>query len=536
MGDNTDGSPNLHAITAPNNLTMKSVWVGLGPLLSGGRGYVFEAGDQIRFSALTTGIVTFPILYQRLGYIAISAAELNLFFSPSGAVQANEQPLVEIYRPAGAVESTFLYERGPRYPVHQAGTPTASLSVTTGVLPGDCAIVFAAAGATVNLEAMNPSVHSFGIWLDAQRGRPIPVVPNGIQAHRKSLIRFSGVKVAGTLINGLGQWDALNQYDELPQEQGSVVRLTVADQTQTNGSILLVNQERGDVSLSLGQSQIRTADDQPLLSITKSVIGSANALRGGFGCTDAGSVVAYAGKVFWFCARREEVLRYDRNGITPLALTYKARIRIAAAARAYAGNPVRGAFDPRRQEYLLQFPAKINAYGGLTLVYSDRHEAWADELSLHPEGAIGIGNELISWKDGAAWRHIPSAPQGTFFGQYTAPQLTFTLAQPAGVAKQFKDVAIESRSLWLPTFASTDTALTTQMLAPWFIQREGVYRAGLRRAGNSPGFPTVYSALDNGLPLIGTRLTVVLTAAPNASPLTAISISYIPRTGQSMGV
>lgn len=44
----------------------------------------------------------------------------------------------------------------------------------------------------------------------------------------------------------------------------------------------------------------------------------------------------------------------------------------------------------------------------------------------------------------------------------------------------------------------------------------------------------IYRALNDGAPLIGTRLTVTLTAPPNALPLTAASISWTPRSGQGM--
>lgn len=44
----------------------------------------------------------------------------------------------------------------------------------------------------------------------------------------------------------------------------------------------------------------------------------------------------------------------------------------------------------------------------------------------------------------------------------------------------------------------------------------------------------LYRALDNGVPLIGTRLTVTLVAPVNAQPLTAVSVSHTPRTGQNM--
>ena len=42
----------------------------------------------------------------------------------------------------------------------------------------------------------------------------------------------------------------------------------------------------------------------------------------------------------------------------------------------------------------------------------------------------------------------------------------------------------------------------------------------------------VYRQLDNGDPLIGTRLSITLTCPLLAAPLTAVSVSWTPRSGQ----
>ena len=247
------------------------------------------------------------------------------------------------------------------------------------------------------------------------------------------------------------------------------------------------------------------------------------------------TVVAFAGKVFFWCQRRAELLRYDRNGLTPLGLTHKFRNRLADAARRYAGAAVTGCFHPHgdRKEYLLTF-GPANGLPGLTLVYSDLREAWADAVSAQPEAGLALGSELLSWQNGAGWRHTPDGPGATFYGVYAAPQLTLAVARPGGVAKRFHDLAVESASLWLATQLKTDTNLASFMREGWFTRREGVYRAGLRRASNSPGFPTIYHALDNGIPLTGTQLTITLTAPASAAPLTAVSLSTTPRSGQGM--
>lgn len=464
----------------------------------------------------------FPVLVDDGTYQANPAQ--NKRYNPATVTTTVESP-VPLYRLVRHTTTT---------------TTVANTNIFSGPLAAEMArrleADLAARGKTGTTTAAVAADAEAARWLDmSYGGRPGLVVPAALQqVRRPALLRFSEKKVAGTQLNGLSQWDALSQYDELPQELGAVTRLSAAAQAQTDTRIILVNQEKGEASLSLGRGQIQTADDQVLLTVSKDVIGSHNPLRGGCGCQHPASVVAYAGKVFFWSQARQELLRYDRNGLVPLGETYKARERLESVARQYTGANVRGCVDPARKEYWLTFEP-VGALPGATLVYNEDREAWADALSAVPEAGMGVDTELITWKAGALWRHSPGAAQATFYGVYTAPSLTFTVGQQPG-ARQFKDVAIESASLWPPTALLTDTGLASRTLRHWFTWREGIWRAGFRRAENTPGFPTVYHALDNGDVLIGTRLTVTLTAPLAALPLTACSASFLPRSGQQMGV
>ena len=516
LGDNAQNQPILQDTGA---LAGKGpIWIDLGELPKVGSGYTFapDSGDRVRF--LDAAGEDYPILYQRGKYIAVGRPVNELTFL-SGNDPLPSLTRLEIYTPRKVAGP--MYERGPRYPIART-SDGATYTTIFGVLSGDAFVrgvppTSLSGGYLSVMESMfaNEVPHTPN-WLDmSYSGRPAYALPVALQKTRRpALIRFSGVKVAGTQLNGLGQWEPLSQYDELAQEQGGITRLSVADQTQTDGSILLVNQERGATSLSLGRSQIQTADGEPLLAITKAVIGGSNALRGGFGCTDPASVVPYAGKVFYYSRHRAELLRYDRNGLTPLGLTYKARTLLEELARTHAGAAVRGAFDPQRKEYRLTYAA-VGKLPARTLVFSERREAWAGDSTGHGESGMGVNNELVLFDAGSLWRHTVAAPPATFFGTYTAPQITFTVAQGAGIAKQFRDIAIESGSLWLPTGLVTDTYLNSRTLGSWFTQREGVWRSGLRRAQRLP------------LPVVPTLLPGILLPAARTAPVAPL-VEYLP--------
>jgi hypothetical protein len=550
-GDGEGGAPMLSNLDSGGSAANKAIWVSLTPLLTGGRGYTFEQGDRLRFPAITSAPADFPILYTRSGYAAISAAALSVFYDTQGNTLNDFLPIVEVYRPAALVDSPVLYERGPRYAIDSPGTDFRAFSVSSGVLAGDAYLVpFQFGGATQTLEAVNPGLSDYELWLDASRGRAIPVLPAGAQTRRSSLVRYSGVKVAGTKLMGLSVWDATGQ-DDLPQQQRAVVRLAVADQTQADGSLLLCVQERGAESRYLGQTALQQADGQTTLALTKGVMGGGNALRGGYGCLPrhAATLVSFGGKAWWWCQERSEYVRYAQNGITPLGLTYQFRTRLSALASLLGHRAAHGGYDPRRDELWLTFPAPAtvllpgtgdldqlpqeptNEPAGQTLVWSERRETWADACSALPEHMAHAGDTLLSFRDGAAWVHTTDerAVVGSFFGFVAAPTLRFTVVAGAGGAKLWKNINLESESKWLPTSLIIGRAgqppMQSQMKAPWLTYLEGMYKGAFRRDENSAG------GLLNGRPLVGERLHVELTAPDDPTPLAAATLGWVPRSG-----
>ena len=383
------------------------------------------------------------------------------------------------------------------------------------------------------------------LWLDASYGgRPAVVVPTQLQqVRRRALERFSGVKVAGTEINGLSRWEALNQYDKLPQEDGSVTGLALASQSQTTGKVLLAIMEKGVVSLYLGQQPIQTSADSVLISQTREVIGGDNDLDISLGCVDPATIANHDSKVFWYCREYAELVRYNK-GLTRLAFTYKFRTRLRELATRYSVGKVTGCFDPRREEYWLTFHPTEAEPIGTTVVWSERREAWADEVSAVPTVGAGLHNELLTWQGGDLYRHLPTAPVATFYGVYQPYSVTLVTCQPDEAAKRWMSLEVRTNGdLWNATKISTDTGQLSRTKAEWWEKREGAYRltTGLRRAENTPGFPSIWAALDRGNPLVSPRLTITFSgpsAAPaaNPQPLTLVVVSWLLRAGQTLGV
>ncbi len=370
-------------------------------------------------------------------------------------------------------------------------------------------------------------------WLDISLGgRPGAVVPRALQRVRRNIERYSGQKQQGNLINGLSRWEALNQYDKFPQEQGDITALVLADQSQTDGSVLLTLQQRGGVSQYLNQRPATIGQADQLL-LTSEVIGGDNTLKGRFGCTDPASVVGYAGKVFSFCRERAELVRYN-NGLVPLALTYKFRFRLEALTALYAQARVTGCFDPRREEYWLTFHPS-GELPGVTVYWSERNQRWGDKYATVPTAGAAVNNELLTWDGADLHRHTPDAPVGTFFGRYTAPSVTFVAALPgAGLAKTWQEIAVRSLAQWVPTLLTTPAGQRSRILPRWQRYIEAAWRAAVRRDVNSPGFRGDQTkALHDGRVLQSEALSVTLTCPQDKpAPLAGASADYLINSGQ----
>ena len=376
------------------------------------------------------------------------------------------------------------------------------------------------------------------VWLDmGYGGRPGLVVPLPLQrVRRKTLITFCGVKQQGNRINGLSQWDALNQYEGIPQEQGAVTRLLVADQAQSDGTVLLALQEFGPVSLQLGRGQLTTADGRELLTITRNVIGGSNTLRGGYGCVDPGTALVQAGKAFYLCRERAELLRYDRNGNVALGETYRCHTRLRQALAAHADSVAIGCYEPRRKEYWLTLlPRAANAQP-LTLVFADRpgREGWVDACTSAHEAGLALGDELFTWKGGKLARHTPDAPIGTFFDVFAPSVVKFEPANPgARLTKTWKSIAVHSRARWLPTLLANADGQVSRVLPAWLKYAGGIWRAALRRDENTPGPGTPGRKLHGGRELQSVAIAVTLTAeADTDEVLTACGLGFTVATDQ----
>ncbi|GAA4391877.1 hypothetical protein [Hymenobacter koreensis] len=519
--------PDLRPIRENGLAFVQAVWFDLSGLAQTNRGYTFSPDSGDRLTLLNSG-VDVPILYQRGNFVAISPRFLDIL----AQFPTNDAVPVEIYTPGLATAGPDLYTAGPVHAVlHDTdaqGNPRRSLSVASGVLTGDAYLV-PAEGNQPGRESTTPGTVPSPVWLNAARGRIAAVLAPDQQVSRlPTALAFSGPRAAGTQTNGLSAWEPLNVDDQrIPREIGPLTALAVADDTQAQGSVMLVLASYGCASLGLGVSQARQTSGGNLLVEVDRVIGYVNVLSGGYGCQHPQTVSTDGkGRVFFFDGRRNEWCRYAQNGVTPLGQIAKFRTALDAVAPSRLTG---AAYDPLREEAWL-------LTGDNCLVWSERRETYAGTRSNPAEAAVGLpGFGLLSFQGGQPWLHDAQAPYGSHFGAYVTPRVTLTSAEAPRLAKEWRTVAVEGEAAWTPINALADTLRQTRLATEDLTFLDGVWQAPWKRDETSPGYASRLLARHYGRLLVGRTLRVLLEPPVGAEDarLTAVSLSWLPRAGQA---
>ncbi len=382
----------------------------------------------------------------------------------------------------------------------------------------------------IRVEAMSPDDAHYARWLHG-RTRPTAARLLG-QVRRAATLRVTGALVPGTRLNGLTTMDALNEK-ELAREQGACVALVLADQTHAEGTVLLALQERGGETFYLGQVQLAQATGQPLIAVTDQLLSPGNPLSRGLGTTHPASVAHYGGRAWYWDGLRNEVVRYDRNGVLGLAAQYKFVQRCRELATRFIGQPVVGYYDPAREEYLLTFGRPNNEeLPSETIGFSEKAGGFIDHYGFMPEWGTGAGNQLLTFQGGVPHRHAPELPRNTFYGQRSASQITLVAGGESNeVEKTWTGVNQEATPLWVPLVLSNAAGQVSTMLRDWFTRNRTTWQGSIRRDQNTPGLPRA-RALHEGHKLQSPLLQVVLECdTDQPASLQQVSFNYAQNAG-----
>lgn len=500
--------------------------VGIGidtaALVQAGLGYVFAEGDVcVIYSDAGLESYELPVIGQSGNYIIVKAFDLG---------DLSTQTIVyEIYTPYVQTDIEPFYEVGNMYRILNPGTGSREHEVLTDILAPDSYVLTRNFNSVTYLaETMSPNDLYYKRW-DNDGGKLNIITKVGQQVKENS-ISYSDTFIAGTSVNGLSTFEALNEKP-LPVECGAIKKLQLTAKVSEQGSVMLAICERETASLYLGEVQVVGSSSNAFLAQSQDVIGTINILKGSYGTANPESVIEYRGNVYWFDRDNGRFAQYSLNGLFPIS-NYKCTRFWKLFAEQYAAMSasdiealgsrpyVFSGIDPHNNELLVSIPKLSNTpprgflpdypsviypfdildFQAKSMVYRLDREPnfWQGSYSIPAEMFISAQNELYSFKDGSLYLHNDETSFSNFYGVQNKPRIMFLSNQVPNRPKSYNSAAIESNKV--PTFVYFYTeypyAQSSDLVDFDFEVREGTFYAPIYR---NKLVPTATGMLTTGL-------------------------------------
>jgi hypothetical protein len=324
--------------------------------------------------------------------------QLKLTLTASGDVQA---ALINIAKQTAVSNGVVMTLNGDRIKPIVSTTYNANsiVSGTTSKL-----VIRASSTATAN-----------PFW-NISAGKPTVLVSKNLNpTGRKNTIRYGGNYVAGTKINNLSSFFALDSAD-VPIENGEIVSLQRASRLQGNGTMLLALCQNETAYILLGEQELTQANNQGVLSISSNVIGTIRNLGYNFGLQDKQSVFNYKGNVWWWDNYNKKVIKYNDKGIELVSDTY---MRSAFLTKSGAAK---FAFDPFYNTCFVSIGGETTSLG-----YSDTLNRWISTYSFKSDYAESYGDKMVLFKSGIVYKSLQSGFNAFLGAGAVDSTITFTL-------------------------------------------------------------------------------------------------------------
>lgn len=248
-------------------------------------------------------------------------------------------------------------------------------------------------------------------------GKPVLAITESTvttAANRKGTIRHGGNYVAGTKVNNLSSFFALDSAD-VPVENGGITSLQRASRLQGTGTMLLALCEKESAYVLLGEQELTNANNSTTLAITSNVIGTVRNLGYNYGLQDKLSVMNQKGNIWWWDDFNKKVIRYSENGIELVSDVFMRSYFLTKSGSA------RLAYDPFYNMCFIGIGSDTYSLG-----YSDTLKRWVAKYSFKPDFSENFGDKMVIFKSGVAYKSLQSGYANFFGTNYTA-DITLTL-------------------------------------------------------------------------------------------------------------
>jgi hypothetical protein len=259
------------------------------------------------------------------------------------------------------------------------------------------------------------SATSRQFW-NTSAGKPTVLVSKNLNpTARKNTIRYGGNYVAGTKINNLSSFFALDSAD-VPIENGEIVSLQRASRLQGNGTMLLALCQNETAYILLGEQELTQGNNQGILSISSNVIGTIRNLGYNFGLQDKQSSFNYKGNIWWWDNYNKKVIKYNDQGIELVSDTYMRSAFLTKSGTA------KFAFDPFYNTCFVSIGSETTSLG-----YSDTLKRWVATYSFKPDYAESYGDKMVLFKNGIVYKSLQSGYNAFLSASAVDSTITFTL-------------------------------------------------------------------------------------------------------------
>lgn len=271
-------------------------------------------------------------------------------------------------------------------------------------------------GTTSKLVLRASSTATANQFWNTSAGKPTVLVSKNLNpTGRKNTIRYGGNYVAGTKINNLSSFFALDSAD-VPVENGEIVSLQRASRLQGNGTMLLALCQNESAYVLLGEQELTQSNNQGILSISSNVIGTIRNLGYNYGLQEKQSVFNYKGNVWWWDDYNKKIIKYNEQGIELVSDTFMRSHFLTKSGAA------RFAFDPFYNMCFVSIGSDTTSIG-----YSDTLKRWISTYAFKTDFAESYGDKMVLFKSGIVYKSLQSGYNAFLGASAIDSTITFTL-------------------------------------------------------------------------------------------------------------
>ena len=314
--------------------------------------------------------------------------------------------------------------------------------------------------------------YSFGNGVESDRIRDdfnTPQINNGVKASSTFLEYGEETKSSGMIYSGLyNSTSSVNDLSEFNQAEKITKNLNT-----TYGSIQAMKTRDGDIVvfaedkvikvMSSGKDAVFNADNNPQLTATDKVLGTAMPFSGDYGISKNPESLAFDSYRMYFTdMQRGAVLRLSGNGITPIS---------DVGMKSYFRENLKkcinliGSFDGVNGEYNLTLDASpkwscdsrgvTNCLDTTTISFSENSKGWVSFKSFTPLTAVGVNDKYYSVSFNDVYEHYHDvATRNNFYGTQYESEVELLFNDSPGSVKSFTAVNYEGSQARINQFTT----------------------------------------------------------------------------------